>query len=77
MFTFLFTVIGIIGGIYVGGWLMFVSPILECLRAFDAGTLTAMAIGITILKCMFASLVGYSIFYACSITGILIDAFKG
>lgn len=54
----LFIIAGVIGGLYVGGWLMFISPIIEAIKAFDAGTLTGMIIGVTILKCVFASFVG-------------------
>ena len=46
---------GIIGACYVGGWMMFISPIIEACKAFDAGTLTGTIIGITVLKCIFAS----------------------
>ena len=48
---------------YVGGWLMFIRPIIEACRHFDAGTLTGVIIGVTILKCIFASTVGIIIFY--------------
>lgn len=54
---------GIIGGLYVGGWLMFIKPIMACCAMFDAGTLTALAVGKTILCCIFASAVGGTIFY--------------
>lgn len=45
-------------GLYVGGWMMFIHPIIEACKAFDAGTITGLLIGTTVLKCMFASLVG-------------------
>lgn len=45
-------------GVYVGGWLMFVQPIIEACKAFDACTLTGLTVGTTVLKCMFASAVG-------------------
>ena len=51
-------VAGIIGGLYVGGWMLFIQPIIAACRAFDAGALTAYLVGITILKCIFASTVG-------------------
>ena len=53
---------GLIGGAYVGGYLMFIKPILECLSMYDAGLLTGSMIGITILKCFFAGTVGVAIF---------------
>ena len=55
---------GVIGGLYVGGYLMFIKPIFECLTAYDAGLLTGAMIGITLLKCLFAGTVGCLIAYA-------------
>lgn len=48
----------VIAGLYVGGWLMFVQPIMDACRHFDAGTLTGTIVGMTVLKCVFASFVG-------------------
>ena len=48
----------IVGGLYVGGWMMFIKPIIETCKAFDAGTLTGLIVGTTVLKCVFASTVG-------------------
>ena len=50
-------------GVYVGAWLMFIKPILEACRAFDTGTLTGLLVGITVLKCLFSSAVGFLIVY--------------
>ena len=47
----------IVLGLYVGGWVMFIQPIIEACKAFDAGTLTGLIVGTTVLKCMFASAV--------------------
>lgn len=55
---------GIIGGLYVGGWLMFIKAILFACNAFDIGTLTAVLVGKTIIKCVFASAVGGLITFA-------------
>jgi len=49
---------GIFSGLYLGGWVLFVQPILAACRAFDTGTLTASVVGITFVKCVFASCVG-------------------
>ena len=49
---------GIVGGLYVGGWIMFIKPIIELCEALDAGTLTGLIVGATILKCVFAGAVG-------------------
>lgn len=53
---------GALGGLYVGGWRMFIQPIIEVCKAFDAGTITGMMIGLTVIKCIFASGVGSLIF---------------
>ena len=50
-------------GVYVGAWLMFIKPILEACKAFDAGTLTGLLVGTTVLKCLFAGAVGFMIVY--------------
>lgn len=54
--------LGIAGGLYVGAWLMFIKPIIACCVAFDAGALTAVMVGKTVLKCIFAGFVGWMIF---------------
>lgn len=58
---------GIIAGLYVGGWLMFIQPIIEACKHFDAGTLTGLIIGTTVLKCVFASAVSGLIIWVCSV----------
>lgn len=63
---------GVVGGLYVGGWLMFIQPIIEACKAFDAGTLTGLIVGVTILKCIFASAVGSIIGYVVVLIGTLI-----
>ena len=50
-------IISIIAGIYLGGWLMFLSPIINCCRAIDSGDITAIMVFITIVKCIFSSVV--------------------
>ncbi len=65
-------VIGAILGLYVGGWLMFVKPIIACCAAFDAGTLTGLMVGTSILKCIFGSTVGGIIFLICHVISMLI-----
>ena len=54
----LLMIAGVVGGLYVGGWMMFIQPIIEACQAFDAGTLTGTIVGVTVLKCIFASAVG-------------------
>ena len=69
-------VLSVIGGIYVGGWLMFVQPIIGACQHFDAGTLTGVIVGITIIKCVFASVVGTLIAYiGVFIGGLIADIY--
>lgn len=48
----------ILYGLYVSVWVMFIQPIMDACRAFDAGVLTGTIIGITIIKCVFSGTVG-------------------
>ena len=50
--------ISIILGFYVGIWAMLVEPIIYACQCFDAGTLTATIIGITIIKILLSGFVG-------------------
>nr|WP_142411428.1 hypothetical protein [Clostridium sp. Marseille-P7770] len=65
-------VFGVILSLYVGGWLMFVKPIIACCIAFDTGTLTGTMIGISVLKCIFGSAVGGTIFLICHVIAMLL-----
>lgn len=40
IFGVLLMIAGVVGGLYVGGWMLFIQPIIEACQAFDAGTLT-------------------------------------
>lgn len=62
----------IVGGLYVGGWAMFIQPIIEACMAFDAGTLTGLIVGTTVLKCLFAGAVGGIIIYIGSVIALKI-----
>lgn len=68
---------GLIGGTYVGGYLMFIKPILECLSMYDAGLLTGSMIGITILKCFFAGTVAGVIFGIGYFFGLVFSYMRG
>lgn len=63
--------VGVVGGLYVGGWIMFIQPIIEACKAFDAGTLTGLIVGVTVLKCIFATTVGSIIAYI----GVFVGSF--
>ena len=58
---------------YTGGWILFIKPIIGCLKAFDNHhTLTAMMVGITVLKCFFASITAWLIVAITSFISALI-----
>jgi len=65
---------GVVGGLYVGGWILFIQPIIEACKAFDAGTLTGLVVGVTVLKCIFASAVGTAIAYIGVFVGSVLKA---
>lgn len=50
--------ISIIIGSYVSIWVMLVEPIIYACQCFDAGTLTATIIGITIIKILLSGFAG-------------------
>lgn len=50
--------ISIIIGFYVSIWVMLVEPIIYACQCFDAGTLTATIIGITIIKILLSGFAG-------------------
>ena len=54
----LIVIVGILLGLYIGGWIMFVKPIIDICYAIDDQTISAVAVGITIIKCLLASFVG-------------------
>lgn len=57
---------------YTGGWILFIKPIIGCLKAFDSHTLTAMMVGLTVLKCFFASIAAWLIVTVTSFISALI-----
>lgn len=63
MHSLINTIIGCGCGLYVGGWLMFIKPILAAAAAYDAGVLTGMIIAVTTLKCILATSVGFVVCY--------------
>lgn len=61
-------IVGIASAIYYGVWVMFIKAILSACAAFDAGTLTATTVGLTVIKCIFASTVaGLIVSVSCGI----------
>lgn len=66
-------VCGLAAACYFGGWVMLIKPILAACAAFDAGTLTATIIGVTIIKYLFAGVVFFLIVTAASFLANLIS----
>lgn len=64
--------VGIFAACYTGGWVLFIKPIIECCKAFDAGTLTGVMVGVTVMKCIFAGTVaGVIVWISSIIAGIV------
>lgn len=57
---------------YIGIWEMFIGPIIDACKHFDAGTLTGLMVGKTIIKCIFASTVSSLIAWVSYFTGMSI-----
>lgn len=55
--------ISIIIGSYVSIWVVLVEPIIYACQCFDAGTLTATIIGITIIKILLSGFAGILIMF--------------
>lgn len=72
LLAFAIVIIGIIAGLYVGGWMMFIKPIMDCCYAFDAGILKIVDVGVAAIKCIFASTVGCIIFWITTIIAAFI-----
>lgn len=62
-------------GLYVGVWVMFIGGIIGLVEAFVAmmdGVVMAKLIGISIVKMIFASVVGFGSFYALGVPAWLL-----
>lgn len=68
----LIMVIGFAIAGYMGIWEMFIGPIIDACKHFDAGTLTGLIVGKTIIKCVFASTVSSLIAWASYFAGMSI-----
>ena len=55
--------ISIIIGFYVSIWVMLTEPIIYACQCFDAGTLTATIVGITIIKILLSGFAGILIMF--------------
>ena len=62
-------VISFFGGVYIGGWILFLNPIINCLKAFHVGSLTGIMVALTLLKCIFAIPIGERIVKVGNVVG--------
>lgn len=61
---------------YIGLYSMLIQPILNACAAFDTGYLTVSLMGLTIIKCLFATTVFSVIAYIGSIIGCIVMGFQ-
>jgi hypothetical protein len=66
-------VFGVILAAYTGGWLLFIKPIMDACKAFDSGSLTALTVGVTVIKCVVAGTVASLIVYISSLIAALLN----
>lgn len=62
-------IIGMILGLYVGFWHMFIGGIMCIARIIDSGDITAVAIALNVIKILFAGFIGWLVFIIFLITG--------
>lgn len=58
IFGFAMMAIGILLGVYVGGWVLFVGGIVQILEAFQATPIEAVGVAVGILRVVVATAVG-------------------
>ena len=63
----LFSILGTVLGLYIGGYLLFVRSVYWLYVAFTGGTLTASILIINVIKIFVASTVGGAIWCLCDI----------
>lgn len=66
-------IIGIVLGLYLGLWQMFIGGILAIARAIDGNNLTATLVAWNVVKILLASPIGGGIFYLFIASGLLIS----
>ncbi len=63
----LFSILGTVLGLYIGGYVLFVRPVYWLITGFTGGTLSAGMILINVFKIFVASTVGGAIWCVCDI----------
>lgn len=67
-------IVSIACGLYVGGYLMLILPIVSIAKAIDAGTVTATLIVVNGLNILLSGIVGLIIMFFGTLFGILITS---
>lgn len=62
--------LGVVLGLYVGGYLLFIGGIVQIITAFQVIPIMAYPIAVGLLKVLLASTVGTLVFYFLLITGV-------
>lgn len=62
----LLIIAGIVAGVYVGFWLMFVGGLMDIINSIKAPVTEASAIGFGVLKMIFAGFIGAITFWVCA-----------
>lgn len=65
-------IIGVVLGLYLGLWQMFIGGILAIAKAIDGNSLTATLVAWNVVKILLASPIGGGIFYLFFASGLLI-----
>lgn len=76
VFGVLFILAGIGLGLYFGLWVLFIGGIFGIAKAIDTHTVTAMLIGINVIKIFFAGFVGWLTFWVCTLIGGVLLSLK-
>ncbi len=63
----LFSILGTVLGLYIGGYVLFVRPVYWLVTGFTSGNLTAVMLLINVIKIFVASTVGGAIWCICDI----------
>lgn len=65
-------IIGVLFGLYVGLWQMFICGILAIAKSIDSGNVTAIFVAVNIIKILLATPIGGFIFWILSTIGFLV-----
>lgn len=63
-------IIGILGGFYLGFWIMLVGGIVDIINGIKAPIVEVTVIGVGLLKMIFSGIVGWFTFWFCTIFAV-------